>query len=72
VTGIIPKFGFFPQKKILHVMPVYWHNSKVTSESHDMLANYIASLVQWHKCSGTLRPRGNTKKPKAPEDMIAK
>jgi len=53
-------------------MPVYWHNSKVTSESHDMLANYIASLVQWHKCSGTLRPRGNTKKPKAPEDMIAK
>jgi hypothetical protein len=53
-------------------MPVYWHNSKVTSESHDMLANYIASLVQWHKCYGTLRPRGNTKKPKAPEDMIAK
>jgi hypothetical protein len=53
-------------------MPVYWHNSKVTSESHDMLANYIASLVQWHKCYGMLRPRGNTKQPKAPEGMIAK
>jgi hypothetical protein len=53
-------------------MPVYQYNSKVTSESHDILANYIASSVQWHKCYGTLRPRGNTKKPKAPEDMIAK
>jgi hypothetical protein len=36
------------------------------------LANYIASSVQWHKCYGTLRSRGNTKKPKAPEDIIAK
>jgi hypothetical protein len=53
-------------------MPVYQYNSKVTSESHDTLANYIASSVHWQKCYVTLRPRGNTKKPKAPEDMIAK
>jgi hypothetical protein len=48
------------------------HNSKVTSESHDILASYVASSVSWHKCYGTLRPRGNTKKPKSPDDMFAK
>ena len=53
-------------------MPVYQYNSKVTSESHDILANYIASSVQWHKCYGPSRSSGNTKKLKAPEDMIAK
>jgi hypothetical protein len=53
-------------------MPVYQYNSKVTSESHDILANYVASSFQWHKCYGTLRPRGNTKKPKLPEEMFAK
>ena len=53
-------------------MPVFWYNSKVTSESHDILANYVASSVSWHKCYGTLRPRGNTKKPKSPDDMFAK
>jgi hypothetical protein len=53
-------------------MPVYQYNSKVTSESHDILANYVASSVSWHKCYGTLRPRGNTKKPKSLGDMFAK
>ena len=53
-------------------MPVNQYNSKVTSESHDILANYVASSVSWHKCYGTLRPRGNTKKPKLPDDMFAK
>jgi hypothetical protein len=53
-------------------MPVFQYNSKVTSESHDILANYVASSVSWHKCYGTLRPRGNTKKPKSPDDMFAK
>ena len=53
-------------------MPVYQYNSKVTSESHDILANYVASQFQWHRCYGTLRPRGNSKKPKTPEEMFSK
>jgi hypothetical protein len=65
-------FAFIPSRKISHVMPVYQYNYKVTSESHDILANYVASSVSWHKCYGTLRPRGNTKKPKLPEEMSAK
>jgi hypothetical protein len=65
-------FAFIPSRKISHIMPVYQYNSKVTSESHDILANYVASSVSWHKCYGTLRPRGNTKKPKSPDDMFAK
>jgi hypothetical protein len=32
----------------------------------------VASQLQLHKYYGTLRPRGNAKKPKATEDMIAK
>ncbi|MFN9981594.1 MAG: hypothetical protein ACK53Y_16840, partial [bacterium] len=36
------------------------------------MENYVASSVSWHKCYGTLRPRGNTKKPKSPDDMFAK
>jgi len=32
----------------------------------------VASSVQWFKCFGTLRPRENTKKPKTPEEMIAR
>jgi hypothetical protein len=36
------------------------------------LANYIASSFQWHKCYEALRPQGNAKKPKTPEDMNAK
>jgi hypothetical protein len=65
-------FGFIPARKISHVMPVYQYNSRVTSESHDIFANYVASSFTWHKCYGTLRPRGNTKKPKLPEEMFAK
>jgi hypothetical protein len=65
-------FGFIPARKISHIMPVYQYNSKVTSESHDILENYVASQFQWHKCYGTLRPRGNTKKPKTPDEMFAK
>ncbi len=53
-------------------MPVYQCNSRVTSESHDILAIYVASSFTWHKCYGTLRPRGNTKKPKLHEEMFAK
>ena len=53
-------------------MPVYQYNFRVTSESHDILENYVTSSFQWHKCYGTLRPRGNTKKPKSPEEMFAK
>jgi hypothetical protein len=53
-------------------MPVYQYNSRVTSESHDILANLAASSFTWHKCYGTLRPRGNTKKPKSPEEKFAK
>ena len=37
-----------------------------------LLANYVASSVLWHKCYGTLRPRGNTKKFKTPDEMIAR
>jgi len=32
----------------------------------------VVSQFQWHKCYGTLRPRGNTKKPKMPYEMFAK
>jgi hypothetical protein len=32
----------------------------------------VASSLQWYKCFGTLTPRGNTKKPKTPEEMIAR
>jgi len=32
----------------------------------------VASSVQWHKWFGTLRPRGNTKKPKTPDEMISR
>jgi hypothetical protein len=49
-------------KKISQIKPSYKYNSKVNSESVDILANYVASSVQWHKCYGTLRARGNTKK----------
>jgi len=65
-------FWFISSRKISHVMPVYQYNSRVTSESHDILVNYVASSFTWHKCYGALRPRGNTKKPKSPEEMFAK
>ncbi|MFN9980076.1 MAG: hypothetical protein ACK53Y_09195, partial [bacterium] len=32
----------------------------------------MASSVQWHKCYGTLRPSGNTKKFKTPDEMISR
>jgi hypothetical protein len=38
------------------------YNSKVNSESVDILANYVASSFLWFKCYGTLCARGNTKK----------
>jgi hypothetical protein len=53
-------------------MPVFQYVSSVSMQSYDILANYVASSVQWHKCSGTLRPRGNTKKPKTLDEMIAR
>ena len=70
--GIVSKFVFVPSKKISQVMPVYKYNSHVSTQSHDILANYMASSVQGYKCYGSLRPRGNTKKPKTPEDMVAR
>jgi hypothetical protein len=51
---------------------VFKYNSNVSTQSHEILANYVISSVQWYKCFGTLRPRGNTKKPKTPEKMIAR
>jgi hypothetical protein len=53
-------------------MPVFKYNSSVSRQNHDILANFLACSVQWYKCFGTLRPRGNTKKPKTPEEMIAR
>ena len=70
--GIVSKFVFVSSKNISQVMPVYKYNSHVSTQSHDILANYMVSSVQWYKCYGTLRPRGNTKKPKTPEDMVAR
>jgi hypothetical protein len=51
---------------------VFKYNSSVSTQSHDILANYVVSSVQWHKCFGTSRPRGNTKKPKTPDEMISR
>jgi len=51
---------------------MFQYSSSVSTQSYDILANYVASSVQWHKCFGTLRPRGNTKKPKTPDEMIAR
>jgi hypothetical protein len=49
-------------KKISQIKPLYKNNSKVTSKSADILANYVASLFQWHICYGILCARGNPKK----------
>jgi len=70
--GIVTKFNFVSSRKISQIMPVLKDNSSVSTQSHDILANYVASSAQWHKCFGTLRPRGNTKKPKTPDEMIAR
>jgi outer membrane murein-binding lipoprotein Lpp len=70
--GIVVKFDFVSPRKISQILPVFKYNSSVSTQSHDILANYVASSVQWHKCYGTLRPRGNTKKPKTPDEMISR
>jgi hypothetical protein len=70
--GIVTKFNFVSSRKISQILPVFKYNSSVSTQSHDILANYVASSVQWYKCFGTLRPRGNTKKPKTPDEMIAR
>jgi len=70
--GIVTKFDCVSPRKISQILPVFKHTSSVSTQSHDILANYVASSVQWHKCFGTLRPRGNTKKPKTPDEMIAR
>jgi len=62
----------FPQNKFHNIVQVFQYNSSVSTQSHDILANFVASSVQWYKCFGTLRPRGNTKKPKTPNEMIAR
>jgi len=65
--GIVATFDFVSPRKNSQIMPVFKYKSSVSTQSHDILANYVASSVQWHKCFGLLRPRGNTKKPKAPD-----
>jgi hypothetical protein len=70
--GIVTKFDFVSPRKISQILLVFKYNSSVSTQSHDILANYVASSVQWHKCFGTLRPRGNTKKPKTPDEMISR
>jgi hypothetical protein len=70
--GIVAKFDFVSPRKISPIMPVFKYNSSVSTQSHDILANYVASSVQWHKCYGTLRLRGSTKKPKTPDEMISR
>jgi hypothetical protein len=60
--GIVAKFNFVSSRKILQIMAVFQYNSSVSTQSHDIMAIHVASSVQWYKCFGTLRPRGNTKK----------
>jgi hypothetical protein len=55
-------FFFMDIKKISQIKPLFKYNSKVNSESADILANYFASSFQGYKCYGTLHARGNTKK----------
>jgi len=70
--GIVAKFYFVSSRKISQIVQVFRYNSSVSTHSHDILANYVASSVQWYKCFGTLRPRGTTKKPKTLDEMIAR
>jgi hypothetical protein len=70
--GIVAKFDFVSPRKISQILPVFKYNFSVSTQSHDILANYVASSVQWLKCYGTFRLRGNTKKPKTPDKMISK
>jgi len=70
--GIVAKFDFVSPRKISQILPVFKYKSSVSTQNHDILANYVASSVQWHKCFGTLRPRGNTMKPKTPDEMISR
>jgi hypothetical protein len=50
------------ERKISLIKPLYKYNSKVNSESANILAYYVASSFQWHKCYRSLLARGNTKK----------
>ena len=70
--GIVATFDLVSPRKISQILPVFQYNSSVSTQSHDILANYVASSVQWYKCYGTLRPRGNTKKYRTPDEMISK
>ena len=70
--GIVATFDLVSPRKISQILPVFAYNSSVSTQSHDILANYVASSVQWYKHYGTLRPRGNTKKYRTPDEMISK
>jgi hypothetical protein len=59
---ILVDCSLFSIKKLLQIKPLFKYNSKVNSESVDILANYVASSFLWFKCYGTLYARGNTKK----------
>jgi len=61
--GIVAKFDFVSPRKNSQILPVFKYSSCVSTQSHDILAN---------SCYGTLRLRGNTKKPKTPDEMISR
>jgi hypothetical protein len=67
--GIVLNIILFPQEKF-HKL---WQCFSITL----VLAHKVVTfwLIMWHlqfKCFGTLRPRGNTKKPKTLDEMIAR
>jgi hypothetical protein len=41
--GIVLKFNFVFSRKISQILPVFKYNSSVSTQSHDILANYVAS-----------------------------
>jgi len=58
-TKIVDTFSSVNSDKISVVTFLIKYHSKVTAESSDVMANFVASSVNWCKVYGTLRPRGN-------------
>ncbi len=46
--GIVAKFDFVSPRKISQILPGFKYNYSVSTQSHDILANYVASSVQWY------------------------
>ncbi len=40
--GIVAKFDLVSPRKNSQILPVFQYNSSVSSQSHDILANYVA------------------------------